>query len=96
MNKSPSKTDVLDLYFVENRAKVLDLAAFIDRFGRAEGPAAVASDPRWIGMTKALSVLVDQAGEKARRILELWSDPSQAPIDRAEGKGAIGVWPGLR
>ncbi|MEY4182990.1 MAG: hypothetical protein RLZZ217_1616, partial [Planctomycetota bacterium] len=33
-----TKQSVADLYFLEHRAKVLDLAAFLDRFDRAGGP----------------------------------------------------------
>ena len=31
---------VVDLYFMEHRAKLLDLAAFLDRLDRAAPPAA--------------------------------------------------------
>ena len=31
------KQQVLDLYFLEHRAKLLDLAAFLDRYDRAGG-----------------------------------------------------------
>lgn len=86
---------VLDLYFIENRSKILDLAAFIDRFSRSAAGGDAASDPRWRGVLRALQVLVDRDAEKARRILELWSDPTESPIDQAGMKGAVGVWPEL-
>jgi len=86
---------VLDLYFIENRSKVLDLAAFMDRFDRIKPSRDLSSDPRWIGIVRSLGVLLDGHGERARRILELWSDPTSEPIDRAGGKGALGVWPGI-
>ena len=32
-----TRQQVLDLYFMENRAKLIDLAAFLDRVDRATG-----------------------------------------------------------
>ena len=34
-----NRSELLDLYFLEARAKVIDLAAFLDRMNRAEGDA---------------------------------------------------------
>lgn len=82
---------VLDGYFIENRAKLLDLAAFMDRFERAGGPRNQ-SDHRWQAIIAGLAVLSDGQPERARRMLELWSDPSSDPIPKASVKGATGAW----
>lgn len=86
----------LDLFFLENRAKVLDLAAFMDRFERNPCFKDLASDPRWIGICRSIEILNDGSPDRAKRILELWSDPTEEPVPTVSSKGALGVWPGLR
>jgi hypothetical protein len=44
-------------------------------------------------LRRAIEVLARGGPERARRLLELWSDPSVEPIDRAPGKGASGAFP---
>lgn len=87
--------DVLDGYFIENRAKILDLAAFMDRFDRANPPNSATADHRWQAVIRALNILTDGSKERSRRILELWSDPTADPVPKADVKGATGAWPGL-
>lgn len=79
-----------DLYYMDARARVLDLAAFLDRLDRAEG----AEDHRLRSLRAALALLADGKPERARRILESWSDPTPDPIPAAGAKGATGAWPG--
>jgi hypothetical protein len=86
-----TKQAVADLYFLEHRAKVLDLAAFLDRFDRAAGPGE--DDFRVHALKAAVTLLLDGKPERARRVLELWSDRSDEPIDRAPMKGALGAMP---
>ena len=86
-----TKKAVADLYFLEHRAKVLDLAAFLDRFDRAGGPGD--DDFRVHALKAAVTLLLDGKPERARRVLELWSDRSSEPIDRAPMKGALGAMP---
>jgi hypothetical protein len=86
-----TKQAVADLYFLEHRAKVLDLAAFLDRFDRAAGPGD--DDFRVHALKAAVALLLDGKPERARRVLELWSDHSSEPIDRAPMKGALGAMP---
>ena len=92
----PSTRDrVIDLYFLEHRAKLIDIAAFLDRVDRAapdgEGKA---EDFRLRAFRQALAILSDGREDRARRILELLSDPTDQPIDAAPTKGAAGAWPG--
>lgn len=88
--------EVADRYFLEHRAKVLDIAAFLDRFDRAakaagQPPSASTSDVRVRALLRAIEVLRDASPDRARRILELWSDHSTEPIDTAGMKGAVGA-----
>ena len=63
----------LDTYFLEARARLLDLAAILDRIGRGRGPDAVAGDPRLAQIRVALEVLHDQSGGRAERIQQIFS-----------------------
>ena len=89
----PMKRDaVVDRYFMEHRAKLLDVAAFLDRIDRSEAPTDSGEDFRVEAMQRAIALLVDEKGERARRVLELFSDPSETPIDKAPMKGADGAY----
>ena len=83
-----NRTQVVDAYFMEHRARILDLAAFLDRVDRA-GPGA--DDFRMQAFRAAVSILGDGKPERARRVLELLSDPGTEPIARAGMKGATGA-----
>ncbi len=86
-----TKQAVADLYFLEHRAKVLDLAAFLDRFDRASEPGG--SDFRVEALKAALGLVLDGQPDRAKRVLELWSDRSTEPIAHAPMKGALGTMP---
>ncbi len=69
----------LDLYFLEARAKLLDLAAILDRFQAGEGAENLPQDSRWSQIRDALAVLNSDAPDKAERIQMIFSqtyDPS--------------------
>ena len=85
---------VVDLYFMEHRAKLLDVAAFLDRVDRAEGAARAREDFRVRALLDAAHILADGRPQRARRMLDLMSDPTTEPIDRAPGKGAAGAYDG--
>lgn len=87
-SKPLSESQLADLYFIEHRAKLLDLAAFLDRIDRS----GHSSDPRLAILRRAVPMLIDGQPDRARRILELFSDPTPEPIDHAGTKGATGVW----
>lgn len=89
-----SREKVADLYFLEHRAKLLDLAAFLDRFDRATGAE---SDFRVEALRDALEILSDGKPDRARRVLELLSDSDCEPIESAAGmKGAHGASKGRK
>jgi hypothetical protein len=81
---------VLNLYFMEARAKLIDLAAFLDRVDRAEG----VDDFRIEAFRQALKELEHDKPERARRVLLSLSDPSLEPVLAAATKAASGAWPG--
>ena len=81
---------VLDLYFMDARSKLIDLAAFIDRVELAEGK----EDFRMAAFRQALSPLGQNQPEKAKQVLLTLSDPTSEPIPVAATKAACGAWPG--
>jgi hypothetical protein len=63
----------LEMYFLEARSKLLDLAAILDRVGRGQGANAAADDPRLERIRQALEVLHDRSGGRAERIQQMFS-----------------------
>jgi hypothetical protein len=90
-----TRHQVIEMYFLEHRAKVLDIAAFLDRLDRAApGAPGAADDFRIAALRRALAIVADGHPERARRILETWSDATDEPIPSAAGmKGAYGACP---
>jgi hypothetical protein len=84
--------EVVDLYFMEHRAKLLDIAAFLDRLDRATETAG-RDDVRVRALERAVPLLVDGAPHRVRRILELLSDHSREPVPTAHTQSALGADP---
>ena len=85
-----TRQQVLDLYFMDARSKLIDLAAFLDRVDRAGGEP----DFRLAAFRKALEALHRSEPDRAKSVLNSLSDPTTEPIEKAPGKGAVGAWPG--
>ena len=85
---------VVDTYFMEHRAKLLDVAAFLDRIDRA-APSSEdePEDFRVEALRQAAAILTDGKPQRARRMLEFFSDPTTEPLASAAGmKGASGTY----
>lgn len=87
-----SGPEVVDAYFMEHRAKLLDIAAFLDRLDRAGAPDG-REDVRVKALRKAIPLLIDGQLDRTRRILELLSDHTTHPIPAAHTKAALGADP---
>ena len=89
------REQLIQLGFLEARARVLDVAAFLDRVQRAAPasgtPADTVQDDRVQAILSAMRLALDGQPERARRMLELWSDETTEPVPRADGKAARGV-----
>ena len=85
-----TRNQALDLYFMEARAKLIDIAAFLDRIDRCEGGA----DFRYTAFVNALKALSGEDARRARNVLLSLSDPTNEPIPAATTKAACGAWPG--
>lgn len=83
-----TRAQVVDAYFMEHRARLLDVAAFLDRVDRA---GAGDDDFRMRAFRRCVAVLGDGGPDRARRILELLSDPTMGPVATAGMKGATGA-----
>ena len=83
-----TRQQVLDLYFLDARHKLVELAAFLDRTERATGK----DDFRLQAFRAALTKLDGKKKNKAKQVLLAFSDPTIQPIAKAPGKGAIGAW----
>jgi hypothetical protein len=87
-----NRRELLDLYFMDARSKLIDIAAFLDRVDRAEGEA----DFRLKAFQQALEELRQNEPVRAKNVLLTFSDPTTEPLAAAPGKGACGAWPGAQ
>ncbi len=83
----PSKQELLDLQFIDARHKLIDLAAFLDRIDRHPG----ADDFRYAALKAALPILLTDRPDRARAVLDAFSDHSTEPIPKAVFQGALGA-----
>lgn len=85
----PSKTEILDLYFMDARYKLLDIAAYLDRLDRHEGE----TDFRHRGFERALAGMQSPPAGKTRAqaVLEALSDLSTEPAEAATIQFAYGA-----
>lgn len=68
--------EVLDRDFLDIRARLLHVAASLDRLGRADG--SVVEDPRLTKIHQALAILADGQPLRAERIQLLFSREYEA------------------
>ncbi len=95
-NSPAPRSKLVDLYFMEHRAKLIDIAAFLDRIDRADDDTN-GDDFRMEAFRGAVAILTDGRADRAARILDHFSDHSREPIANAAGlKGAFGAVPPAR
>lgn len=85
--------ELVDEYFIENRTRLLEIAAFLDRLDRADAVQA-AQDFRMKAFAEAVAAL-SQPGDRLDRIQLLLSDPTTEPLpslDRKSARGAYDRW----
>jgi len=87
--------DVIDRYFLENRAKLIDIAAFLDRIDRSGEAGQAQSDFRYRAFQRALQLIIEGKERRTEKIQRCFSDLSTEPVESAAGlKGAYGAWEG--
>ena len=85
---------LVDEYFIENRTRLLEIAAFLDRLDRAE-PGMAERDFRARAFREALDVLVDESATDATRVERvqmILSDPTTEPLEKLDQKSARGAY----
>ena len=94
LKRSPlSRKKLIDLYFLEMRAKLLDISAFLDRVDRAQDAGTAPADFRLDAMRQAIQELLSEAPGRTARVQMRLSDPTTDPIPDAMGlKGASGAY----
>jgi len=92
---SPMKAiDVLDLYFIENRSRILDIASFLDRIDRYEGAEEAKADYRYQAFVEIIGLLGEPGPGRTKAVQLALSDPTTEPLDSALGLKAWGAWQG--
>jgi hypothetical protein len=90
MKTGMTQAQLLDLYYLDARCKLIEIAAFLDRVDRAGG----AGDFRLDAFKAGLRCLGGDEANRAEQVLVALSDPTMEPVAMAPGKGAVGAWPG--
>jgi hypothetical protein len=90
-SRSPlSPGEIVDEYFIENRTRLLEIAAFLDRLDGTD-PAFAARDFRMQAFTEALNSIT-AGGRRVDRLLMLFSDPTTDPLGALDRKSAFGAY----
>jgi len=84
-----SKKDIQDLYFMDNRFRLLDIAAFLDRIDRHEGEA----DFRHEAFLNALEAMQSPTPglSRTQAVHHAFSDHSTEPLEAASIQFANGA-----
>jgi hypothetical protein len=88
--------ELVDEYFIENRTRLLEIAAFLDRLDRTD-TSLVDRDFRVRAFRDAIRLLeaVPAQGElqtRVERIQHLLSDPTTEPLEKLDTKSARGAY----
>jgi hypothetical protein len=91
-HRSPlGPTELVDEYFIENRNRIIEVAAFLDRLDRADSSVA-SKDFRVAALNEAIAILGSGSSSRVREIQLLLSDPTTEPLPVLDRKGAVGAW----
>jgi hypothetical protein len=85
-----TRQQILDLYFLDARGKLIEVAAFLDRIDRAAGDG----DFRLDAFREAMRHLAERRPKRTKNVLTAFSDPTTDPIPAATTQAACGAWPG--
>lgn len=86
-----TQQQLIDEYFMEVRAKILDVAAFLDRMDRSIERNAE-DDFRMMAMRQALQALCAGSSSRAYDIQIIFSDPTTEPLMQLDRKSAFGAF----
>ena len=86
-----SAAQITDEYFIENRNRLLEIAAFLDRLDRTD-PSRADNDFRIRAFREALAALAAKSPNYVEQIQLLLSDPRSEPIPTLDRKSALGAY----
>ena|SRR2546421_4264277 len=84
-----TRSQLIDEYFIENRTKLLDIAAYLDRLDRA---GAAGSDFRMEAFARAVDALRSAGSSRIERVQLIFSDPTVEPRKALDQKSAVGAY----
>ena len=82
---------LIDEYFIENRTRLLEIAAFLDRLDRSD-PSGSRRDFRVRAFNEAVALLSSPSADRLMRIQMLLSDPTTEPLTLLDRKSALGAY----
>lgn len=85
-----TQREIIDTYFMENRSRILDVAAFLDRLERARVKDAE-DDFRFRALREAMQALVGDSATRTKDIQMILSDPKTDLLDERDQQSADGA-----
>ncbi|WP_028989843.1 hypothetical protein RG903_12080 [Thermithiobacillus tepidarius DSM 3134] len=85
-----TRRQLADTYFIENRTRILEIAAFLDRLDRAADGSGD-EDFRIQALREALRALSSPTPGRVQAIQMLFSDPDLSLLDMLDQKSADGA-----
>lgn len=89
-----SAKKALETYFLDNRARMLEIASFLDRIDRYKDSTEAKNDYRYKSFIRALQLIIESEKDRTRNVQMLFSDLSVEPIERVVDPKAYGAWEG--
>lgn len=86
-----TQQQLIELYFLDVRAKLLDIAAFLDRMDRSVEHNA-GEDFRMVALRSAMLTLCERSAGRVYTIQMLLSDPTSEPLLQLDRKSALGAF----
>lgn len=93
-NSPMSAKEILETYFLDNRARLLEIASFFDRIERYSDTETAKDDFRYKSFVKALKIIIEAGEERTKKVQMLLSDLSADPIESVVDPKAYGAWEG--
>lgn len=84
----------LETYFLDNRARLLEIASFLDRIDRYPDSSAAKNDFRYQSFLMALRHLLSTERGRTKGIQLIFSDMSAEPLEAVRDPKAYGAWEG--
>jgi hypothetical protein len=81
--------ELVDEFFIENRTRLLEIAAFLDRLDRVDRGS---TDFRMRAFGEAVKILAGPSKTRVNEIQMLLSDPATKPLEELDRKSALGAY----